>query len=63
MRGKHRYVFCYPGVYPPADALRLARVKRRGAAIWFRLGDLVRARESARASLELRLHALSVAAA
>lgn len=60
MRGKHRYVFCYPGVYPPKAALRIARVKRRGAAIWYGLGDMVKARESARESLRLRLYALSV---
>jgi hypothetical protein len=38
-------------------------VKRRGAAIWYGLGDMERAREQARLSLELRLYALSVLAA
>jgi hypothetical protein len=63
MRGKHRFCFTRPGCYPPAALLRIARVKRRGAAIWYGLGDMARAREQARLSLELRLYALSVLAA
>jgi len=63
MRGKTRYCFTRPGCYPPEALLRIARVKRRGAAIWYGLGDMQRAREAARASLELRLYAECVKSA
>ncbi len=57
MRAKHKVCNFDPGCYPPDEVLRMARVKRRGAAIWYGLGDMARARAGARESLRLRLYA------
>lgn len=62
MRAKHKFCRFYPGCYPPAEVLRQARVKRRGAVIWYGLGDMVRARAAAGESLRLRLYARCVMA-